>query len=180
MAIGNKVKGKKASYLKRISKSDYTVSKKPRKKEILILHGPNLNLLGVREPEVYGTMTFNELNAKIKEYAKRIHLKVKIRQSNSEGELIDIIQDAHTWAGGIVFNPGAYTHYSYALRDAVAGILVPTVEVHLSDIQNREDFRKVSVISPVCVAQFSGQGAESYFEGVKFLSTWEPKKNGRK
>lgn len=107
MAIGNKVKGKKASYLKRISKSDYTVSKKPRKKEILILHGPNLNLLGVREPEVYGTMTFNELNAKIKEYAKRIHLKVKIRQSNSEGELIDIIQDAHTWAGGIVFNPGA-------------------------------------------------------------------------
>ena len=137
--------------------------------KILVLHGPNLNLLGTREPGVYGTITLPELNAKIKAFAKTQGMSIKFKQSNSEGELIDTIQESRKWADGIVFNPGAYTHYSYALRDAVASIDVPTIEVHLSDIQKREKFRKISVIAPVCKAQISGLGWKSYIEGLKIL-----------
>ena len=137
--------------------------------KILVLHGPNLNLLGTREPGVYGTITLPELNAKIKSFAKTQGMSIKFKQSNSEGELIDTIQESRKWADGIVFNPGAYTHYSYALRDAVASIDVPTIEVHLSDIQKREKFRKISVIAPVCKAQISGLGWKSYIEGLKIL-----------
>ena len=144
---------------------------------LLILHGPNLNLLGTREPEVYGKMTFQELNAEIKDFAKKMKIKVKIKQSNSEGELIDFLQEARIWAKGIVFNPGAYTHYSYALRDAVASIGIPTVEVHLSNIKEREDFRKISVIAPVCIDQVYGLGLTSYLEGIKILVNRG--KNGR-
>ena len=136
---------------------------------ILVLHGPNLNLLGTREPEVYGTMTLKELNAKITSFAKKHGITVKIKQSNHEGELIELLHECRKWAKGVVFNPGAYTHYSYALRDAVAGIAVPTVEVHLSDIHQREDFRKISVIAPVCIQQISGLGQDSYLEGLKIL-----------
>jgi 3-dehydroquinate dehydratase-2 len=135
----------------------------------LVLHGPNLNLLGTREPEIYGSMTLRELNSKIKAYAKSVSVSVVAKQSNHEGELIDMIHDARSWAAGIIFNPGAFTHYSYALRDAVSSIDVPTVEVHLSDIMKREDFRKISVIKPVCIKQISGLGFNSYLEGLKLL-----------
>jgi 3-dehydroquinate dehydratase-2 len=120
---------------------------------ILILHGPNLNLLGEREPSVYGTMTMAQLNAKVAAHAKKHKATVRARQSNHEGELIDILHAHRRWADGIVFNPGAYSHYSYALRDAVSSISVPTIEVHLSDIKKREAFRRVSVVAPACVAQ---------------------------
>ena len=138
-------------------------------KKYLILHGPNLNLLGTREPEVYGTLTLKDLNSKIKKFATTQGVEVKAKQFNSEGDLIDALHECRKWADGVVFNPGAYTHYSYALRDAVASILVPTVEVHLSDIQKREAFRKISVIAPVCISQVSGLGANSYLEGLKTL-----------
>lgn len=137
------------------------------KYQFLILHGPNLNLLGEREPEVYGSMTLPELNEKVKSFAEG-H-EVRIFQSNSEGRLIDLLHENRKWANGIVFNPGAYTHYSYALRDAVASTCVPTVEVHLSDIHKREEFRKISVIAPVCLTQISGYGWQSYTKGIEFL-----------
>ena len=150
-----------------------TVKKKSKAKvkqdQYLILHGPNLNLLGIREPDVYGLMTLKDLNDLIQDDANKLGVKVKFIQSNSEGALMDALHDANVWAKGIVFNPGAYTHYSYALRDAVAGISVPTVEVHLSDIQNREDFRKISVVAPACIKQISGLGPDSYLEGLRFL-----------
>ena len=135
---------------------------------ILVLHGPNLNLLGEREPHVYGAMTLAELNAKIKAHAKG-RATLKIFQKNGEGQLIDLLHKHRRWAGGCVINPGAYTHYSYALRDAIAACLIPTVEVHLTDISRREEFRRVSVIAPVCLAQISGKGAGSYLEAVDKL-----------
>ena len=158
---------KKASSKKAAAKK--TPSRKAASFKLLVLHGPNLNLLGLREPEVYGKMTFAELNSKITAFAKKEKVTLKIKQSNSEGELIDILHSVRTWADGIVFNPGAYTHYSYALRDAVASIEVPTMEVHLSDIYKREEFRRVSVIAPVCAGQISGLGLESYLEGIRRL-----------
>lgn len=136
---------------------------------ILVLNGPNLNLLGEREPSVYGTMTLAQLNAKIAAHAKKGKAIVRARQSNHEGELIDILHAHRKWAGGVVFNPGAYSHYSYALRDAVASIQVPTVEVHLSNIKKRESFRRTSVIEPVCEKQFYGKGLESYLHAVDYL-----------
>jgi 3-dehydroquinate dehydratase-2 len=138
-------------------------------KKILILHGPNLNLLGEREPAIYGDLTLRQLNANLKSAATQLGAVLKIYQSNGEGELINLLHRHRKWAEGVVFNPGAYTHYSYALRDAVAAIGKPTVEVHLSDILKREEFRRLSVIAPVCVSQFSGQGWKSYLEGLKLL-----------
>jgi len=138
-------------------------------KKILIVHGPNLNLLGEREPEVYGSMTLAELNARVKSEARRLGLTVRAFQSNGEGELIDFIHAQRKWADGMVINPGAYTHYSYALRDAVAAMRFPTVEVHLSDIRKREKFRRVSVVAPVCMKQISGLGWKSYVAGMEFL-----------
>ncbi len=136
---------------------------------ILVLNGPNLNLLGEREPKVYGTMTLAQLNSKLAAHAKKKKAALRARQSNSEGELIDILHAHRKWADGIVFNPGAYSHYSYALRDAVASISVPTIEVHLSDIKKREEFRRVSVIAPVCAGQYCGKGAQSYIEAIDDL-----------
>jgi 3-dehydroquinate dehydratase-2 len=136
---------------------------------ILVLHGPNLNLLGEREPEVYGSMTLSQLNAKVAAHARKRGAKVRARQSNSEGELIDLLHAHRRWADGIVFNPGAYTHYSYALRDAVAGIRVPTIEVHLSDVTKREPFRRVSVIGPACAGRRYGRGLQSYLEAIDDL-----------
>lgn len=134
---------------------------------ILVLHGPNLNLLGIREPEIYGSMTLLELDTNLRAYAAPHGLN--IFQSNHEGELIDCLHENRTTADGILINPAAYTHYSYALRDAIASVELPAVEVHLSDIQKREDFRKISVIEPVCIAQVSGKGFESYTEGLDIL-----------
>ncbi len=145
--------------------------------QLLILHGPNLNLLGEREPEVYGTMTLVQLNRKLKDFAKDLSSKtpcpiqLRIHQSNSEGTLIDLLHKNRKWADGVVFNPGAYTHTSYALRDAIAGIEVPTIEVHLSDIHKREAFRRISLIKPVCLAQISGFGWESYTKAIEKVVT---------
>lgn len=136
---------------------------------ILVLHGPNLNLLGEREPEVYGTMTLAQLDRKLGLYARRQGATLRCRQSNSEGGLIDLLHAHRKWADGVVFNPGAYTHYSYALRDAVAAIQVPTIEVHLSDVTKREPFRRVSVIAPACAGRRYGRGAVSYQEAIDDL-----------
>jgi 3-dehydroquinate dehydratase-2 len=129
--------------------------------KVLVLHGPNLNLLGEREAEVYGTMTLAQLNSKVKVHGKK-DFDLRIKQSNHEGELIDLLHKNRKWADAVVINPGAYTHYSYALRDALAAIQVPAYEVHLSDISKREDFRKISVVKDVCVKQISGHGVNSY------------------
>jgi 3-dehydroquinate dehydratase-2 len=146
--------------------------------QLLVLHGPNLNLLGEREPEVYGATTLAQLNARLRSEARPRGAKLTIFQSNSEGRLIDLLHAHRKKADGVVFNPGAYTHYSYALRDAVASIQLPTVEVHLSDISKREEFRRVSVIAPVCVSQISGLGWESYLRAIELLIGRAPK--GRK
>jgi len=124
--------------------------------KVLVLHGPNLNLLGVREPEVYGSMTLDEVNAKLVELGKSVGADVKCLQSNHEGALIDALHDARTWANGVVFNPGGYTHTSVALRDAITAIAIPVVEVHLSNVYAREEFRHDSLISAVCKGKVVG------------------------
>ena len=142
------------------------------KKKILILHGPNLNLLGEREPSLYGKMSLKVLNQHLVQATQSWNVQLKFFQKNGEGELIDLLHQQRKWADGIVFNPGAYTHYSYALRDAIASLSCPTVEVHLSDLMKRskkEPFRKISVIAPVCVHKVMGYGWESYLKGIQFF-----------
>ena len=134
---------------------------------ILILHGPNLNLLGTREPDVYGRETLADINAMLTEHAERLQVQVRCLQSNHEGELIDAIHKAEETA--LLFNPGAFTHYSIALRDAVVAKGLPTVEVHLSNVHAREEFRHRSVIAPVCLGQISGFGSYSYVVGLAAL-----------
>ncbi|MBT6905988.1 MAG: type II 3-dehydroquinate dehydratase [Gemmatimonadetes bacterium] len=134
---------------------------------ILILHGPNLNLLGTREPDVYGRETLADINAMLTEHAQRLQVQVRCLQSNHEGELIDAIHKAEETA--LLFNPGAFTHYSIALRDAVAAKGLPTVEVHLSNVHAREEFRHHSVIAPVCLGQIAGFGSYSYVVGLAAL-----------
>ena len=138
------------------------------RKAILVIHGPNLNLLGTREPEVYGRLTLAQLNREIQRYAKRRGTRVECRQSNHEGELVDAIQSAERQGfGAVVLNPGAFTHYSLALRDAVAAVRLPVIEVHLSNIHAREEFRRHSVIAPAARGQISGFGLQSYLLGVE-------------
>jgi 3-dehydroquinate dehydratase II len=139
---------------------------------ILLLHGPNLNLLGRREPEVYGRLTLAEIDERLQAYAAEAGIELHTFQSNHEGALIDAVQQAADWADGLVINPGAYTHYSYALRDAIAAVKLPTVEVHLSNLQVREPFRHVSVIAPACLGQVSGFGWHSYRLGMEALIGW--------
>ncbi len=133
---------------------------------IFLLNGPNLNLLGEREVDIYGKLTLPQLVKKVAAHAKKRGAALKARQANGEGELIDLLHAQRKWADGVIFNPGAYTHYSYALRDAIAAIAIPTVEVHLSDVMNREEFRRVSVIEPVCAGRRFGKGLDSYLGAV--------------
>ena len=138
-------------------------------KRILIVHGPNLNLLGTRKPDVYGSQTLADVDELIRKSASEAGIDVRSFQSNHEGDLIDRLHEERHWADGVIINPGALTHYSYALRDAIEAIERPTVEVHLSDIHGREPFRRRSVLKDVCLAQVSGKGAQSYVEAMERL-----------
>lgn len=135
----------------------------------LVLHGPNLNLLGTREPEVYGNITLEHINAALHDAAAPHAISLQIHQSNHEGQLIDWIQDARGWAAGLIINPGGYTHTSVALRDAISGVGLPTVECHLSNIHAREPFRHTSLIAPVCIGQICGFGWRSYLLALEAL-----------
>ena len=130
--------------------------------QIAVIHGPNLNMLGVRDPDIYGQDTFADIEQRIRDHAAAVGLGVRSFQSNSEGALIDFVQDSMNWANAIVVNPGAYTHYSYALRDALADTRLPVVEVHVSNIHTREEFRSRSVIAPIASGQITGFGTRSY------------------
>lgn len=136
---------------------------------ILVLHGPNLNLLGERETAVYGPMRLDDLNHRLVEEGATLDFDVRTAQSNHEGELIDALHEAKKWAAGVVFNPAGYTHTSVVLRDAVAAVGLPVVEVHMSNIAAREEFRHQSIISPMCVGQIVGFGWRSYLLGLRAL-----------
>jgi 3-dehydroquinate dehydratase-2 len=135
---------------------------KSKMRRFLVIHGPNLNLLGSREPEVYGPLTLSEIDRRLADYAAEAGVEVRTFQSNHEGAIIDAIHEAAGWADGLVINAGAYTHYSYAIRDAIVGVGLPAVEVHLSNVHAREAFRRTSVIAPVCRGQIAGFGWHSY------------------
>ncbi|MBR5484890.1 MAG: type II 3-dehydroquinate dehydratase [Oscillospiraceae bacterium] len=139
-------------------------------KKILVIHGPNINLTGIREKGVYGSKSFEQINDDIKKWAEALDMQAEIFQSNYEGAIIDKLQEAMGKVSGVVMNPGAYTHYSYAIRDAVASVGLPVVEVHMSNIHAREEFRHHSVIAPVCKGQICGFGADSYRLGLAALS----------
>ena len=136
---------------------------------ILVLNGPNLNMLGIREPEVYGYKTYKDLEDYIKGFEKQYNINVNVKQSNLEGIMIDILHWANDNFDGVILNAGAFTHYSYALYDAIKSIRIPVIEVHLSDLNNREEFRKVSIIRNVCRGSVMGLGFKSYEEGLKLL-----------
>ena len=138
--------------------------------KILVINGPNLNFLGIREKSVYGTQNYDDLLQMIAKKGEETDSAVEVFQSNHEGAIIDRIQDSYfDGTEGIVINPGAFTHYSYAIRDALASITVPKVEIHISDIMQREEFRKVSVTAPVCDKQIYGQGLDGYLQAIDFI-----------
>jgi 3-dehydroquinate dehydratase-2 len=141
--------------------------------KVLVIHGPNLNLLGERERDVYGSESLQEIDEKIKKRASELGVNVEIFQSNHEGEIIEKIHEARKNFKFLIINPGAFTHYSYALRDAIKASSLPCVEVHLSNIYAREDFRKESVIAPVAIGQISGFGSLSYLLALEVAANWE-------
>lgn len=138
--------------------------------KILVINGPNMNMLGIREPEIYGKMTLENLENSIRIYAEKIGISVSFMQSNHEGTIIDAIQKAYfNGTDGIVINPAAYTHTSIAIADAVRAVNLPTVEVHISDTDSREDFRKISFIRPYCIATVKGKGFDGYYEALDII-----------
>jgi 3-dehydroquinate dehydratase-2 len=137
--------------------------------ELLLINGPNLNLLGSREPGVYGTVTFEEILGRSRDHARQRGVNLRTFQSNHEGAIVDAIHEARAWAKGILINPGAYTHTSIAIRDAITAVGLPAVEIHLSNIHAREEFRQHSFIAPVCVGQICGFGWRSYLLGIDAL-----------
>lgn len=138
-----------------------------KKRRVLVLHGPNLNLLGKRQPEIYGRLTLEQINRKVRSLANELGVEVEIRQSNSEGELVSWIQEAPKQFGALVINAAAYTHSSVALRDALTAVGIPAVEVHISNIHRREEFRKRSLIAEAVVGQIAGFGVNSYLLGLR-------------
>ena len=140
---------------------------------VLVLHGPNLNLTGFREPELYGKKPIADIDAEIQRVAAELAIEVRILQSNHEGVLIDTIQEHRKWANAIVINPGALTHYSYSLRDALVSVRLPIIEVHLSNVHAREEFRRHSVIAPITVGQIVGLGDQGYVLALRALRAAE-------
>ena len=138
-------------------------------KHILVLHGPNLNLLGYREPEIYGTTTLDEINAELKQAGEKLDAEVKCFQSNHEGQLVDWLHEYRMWADGIIINPGALTHYGLSLHDALLAVQKPAVEVHLSNIYSREEWRRKSVVTPVCLGIIAGFGKDGYLLALQQL-----------
>lgn len=139
--------------------------------KIYVIHGPNINFTGIREKNVYGAENIENINSAINDYGKKLDIDINIFQSNYEGAIIDKLQECwHNNIDGIVINPGAFTHYSYAIRDAIASVNIPTVEVHLSNVHNREEFRHKSVTASVCIGQICGFGINSYFLGLQALT----------
>lgn len=149
-------------------------------KKILVINGPNLNFLGIRDTATYGRQTYEDLAAMVAAHGSRIGAQVEAWQSNHEGAIIDRLQQAYyEKVDGIVINPGAFTHYSYAIRDAIASVHIPAVEVHISNVYEREDFRKISVTKPVCIHQIYGKGLEGYLEAIDHLAAHLEKEGGR-
>lgn len=140
--------------------------------KIRVINGPNLNMLGIREPDIYGKATYADLVDMIEEHALKKGMDVEVLQSNHEGDLVDMIQECFGKADGIVINPGAYTHTSVAILDAVKAVSLPTVEVHISDLNQREDFRQISYIRSACVKTITGHGFDGYLEAMDYLETY--------
>ena len=138
--------------------------------KILVINGPNINMLGIREPEHYGRETYADLTEKIKNHCEKKNIEVSIFQSNHEGDLVDEIQSAYGKADGIIINPGAYTHTSIAILDAVKSVNIPTVEVHISKVEEREDFRQISYVRLACVKTITGHGTDGYLEAIDYLT----------
>ena len=136
---------------------------------VLLLNGPNLNLLGEREPEIYGTTTLPQIESLVAERARELGVSMRTFQSNHEGALVDRLQEVRKWADGVIFNPGAFTHYSYSLRDAIAATRLRVVEVHLSDLEKREAWRRISVIAEVVAHRIVGKGVAGYLEALEWL-----------
>ena len=137
--------------------------------KILVINGPNLNMLGIREPDIYGRETYENLCRKIREHAEKRGAEVTLYQSNHEGDLIDVIQQAYGNTDGIVINPGGYTHTSVAIPDAIKAVAIPAVEVHISDVDAREEFRKISFVRAACVKTIAGHGTNGYLEAIDYL-----------